>query len=304
MKKLLLILFSGLFLVACSPKTEGTDAPDYELSFNWFQVERSGEADLFYVCSTCVFDRTGEDGSVRHYASVTDSLDRSALLREMTGVDQRLSGPLNFYSPYYRQITMESYEDSRVAEERFMAVSNKDLQDAFRHYIRYWNKGRPFVLAGFSQGGQAVVQLLREMPDSVYRRMVAAYVIGWHISAQDVKDYPAIRPARGASDTGVTICYNTVKTPQDALPIITEGNVVAINPVNWCTDSTPGVIMDTVTVHLDPATHLLLASGYERTDHAFPPYFNGGNYHTFEIRWYTPQLRQNIQDRLQAFLQP
>ena len=140
------------------------------------------------------------------------------------------------------------------------------------------------------------------MPDSVYRHMVAAYVLGWCITREELA-CPAIVPATCATDTGVTICYNSVKTPDDANPLVSGNNCVAINPVNWCTDTTSAAFCDSLTVHLDPATKLLLVDGYSRTDHAALPWFGGGNYHTFEIRWYTPYLRENIQDRIRAKLQ-
>jgi len=278
------------------------EAPDYAAAENWYNVYRGGPADLFYICSTEVFDQTTREGLEKHYASVHSEADREAMLNELSGVDRRLSGDkLNYFAPYYRQMTMESYTKQQTVDAR-KEIPTSDIRAAFDYYWTHYNEGRPFVLAGFSQGAQLAVELLKEMPDSVYRHMVAAYVLGWHVTEADLRS-PAIVPALGATDTGVVICYNSVKTPAAANPLISAGNCVAINPVNWCTDATPAAFCDSLTAHLNPESKLLLVDGYTRTDHAALPWFTGENYHTFEIRWYTPYLRENIQDRIRAKLQ-
>ena len=248
------------------------EAPDYAAAENWYNVYRGGPADLFYICSTEVFDQTTREGLEKHYASVHSEADREAMLNELSGVDRRLSGDkLNYFAPYYRQMTMESYTKQQTVDAR-KEIPTSDIRAAFDYY---WTH---------------------------YRHMVAAYVLGWCITQEELA-CPAIVPATCATDTGVTICYNSVKTPDDANPLVSGNNCVAINPVNWCTDTTSAAFCDSLTVHLDPATKLLLVDGYSRTDHAALPWFGGGNYHTFEIRWYTPYLRENIQDRIRAKLQ-
>ena len=218
----------------------------------------------------------------------------------MQGVDRRFGGELNFHSPYYRQVTMDTYADMKALKRRF-PVAMGDARRAFKHYLKEVNGGRPFVLAGFSQGGQIVVELLKEMPDSIAQRMVAAYVLGWKISKEELEKYPVIRPAQRSDDTGVTICYNSVRRPEDASELVSGGNAVAINPVNWRTDSTPAIMHDTLTVTLDPATKLLLVDGYDVVDYD-TSFFREGCYHTFEIRWYSDYLLENIEARTEAWL--
>lgn len=302
-KYLSLPIIALLIVNACAsrPSEYIPHEPDYAEGENWYNVFRGGRADIFYICSTEVFDQTTEEGQEKHYASVHSDADREAMLAELEGVDRRLSGDsLNYFSPYYRQMTMESYTAKETIQQR-EAIPASDIHAAFDYYWRHYNEGRPFVLAGFSQGAQLVVELLKNMPDSIYAHMAAAYVLGWYLTEEDLT-HPAIVPATGATDTGVTICYNSVKTPADANPLVNPGSAAAINPVNWRTDATPASFCDSLTVHLDPATKLLLVDGYTRTDHAALPWFDGGNYHTFEIRWYTPYLARNIQDRVEAKL--
>lgn len=289
-------------LAACGCGREAVPAaPDYGDPAAWHTVRRGGAADLFYISSTETFDHTGLDGRTYHHAEAADSSACPGMRMEMEGVDERFGGSLNFYSPFYRQISMDTYRDMKLVKRRF-PVAMGDARKAFRYYLANINDGRPFVLAGFSQGGQVVVELLKEMPDSIAERMVAAYVLGWKITKEELAKYPNIKPAQRSDDIGVTICYNSVRRPEDASELVSGGNAVAINPVNWRTDSTPAIMHDSLTVMLDQPTKLLLVSGYDRVDYD-TSFFNEGCYHTFEIRWYSDHLLRNIEERTDAWLE-
>ena len=145
-----------------------------------------------------------------------------------------------------------------------------------------------------------MVELLKHINDETYRQLAAAYVLGYKVTEADMAQCSYIRPAEGETDTGVTICYNTVKDVKYIKPIISASDI-CINPVNWCTDATPAVLFDSLTVTLDPETKLLLVDGFEGTGYAWKPYFKDGCYHTFEIRWYGESLRENIALRCEAY---
>ena len=300
--KYLVIVAAAALVVACGREREVVPAaPDYDDPAAWYVTLRGGDADIFYISSTETLDHPGPDGRMLHHAEAADSAACPGIRMEMEGVDERFGGSLDFYSPFYRQITMETYAQDELIQRRF-PVALDDARRAFDHYLEHFNGGRPFVLAGFSQGGQIVVELLKEMPDDVAERMIAAYVLGWKISKEELEEYPVIRPAQRADDTGVTICYNSVRRPEDASELVSGGNAVAINPVNWRTDATPAVLHDTLTVTLDPATKLLLVEGHDVVDYD-TSFFIEGCYHTFEIRWYSDQIRDNIEERTRAWLE-
>ena len=299
MKRWLTVFCAGVLAASCAPKEQVPAAPDYASDASWYVTDRGGAIDLFYVCSTETSDYE-VNGRVMHHASAADSAACPGIRQEMQGVDRILGGDLNFISPFYRQVTMETYADSTLIARRF-PLAMGDVRRAFQYYVDHLSGGRPFVLAGFSQGGEALVELLKEMPEELRPRLVAAYVLGWKITGDDLTEAPWIRPARGADDTGVTICYNSVETPEAANPLVSEGNSVAINPVNWVTDATPAVLFDTLTVTLDPASKLLMVDGYEG-DSSWLPYLRDCCYHTFEIRCYGDHLRENIAQRCAAYL--
>lgn len=287
------------------------ERPDYADASQWYSVNRGGEADIFYIISTETGDYKSGDGSVCHYADTyADSL-RAPMTSEMEGVEQLLSGELNFYAPYYRQCSLQSFvSDSLIAAR--MPMPTDDVRRAFAHYLSHENKGRPFILAGFSQGAMIALELLREMNDTTFGRMAAAYIIGASIPQRMLDECPRIKPAQRADDIGVTICYNSVR---DASCAIWPRSAVAINPVNWRTDGTPATFetepspfvpierqqKDRLTVSLDTASNLLIVNGYTSSDYVLPLIGKEGNYHSREIWLYRDQLRENIQQRVSAF---
>ena len=281
-------------------------APDYADSTQWFIVDRQGEADLFYIISTETGDHMiGNDTC--HYADTYDDYLRGRMRHEMHAVDSFYSGRLNYYSPYYRQVSMQSWATEEMAISR-IPLAMSDCIRSWNYYIKYLNQGRPFILAGFSQGAHALMEIMKDMPDSIASRMVAVYSIGYKVTAKDTARCRHLRSACGATDTGVTICFNSVKTPECEIPVVSGGNIFCINPVNWRTDtvSTPFVLYgrkknDTLSVCLDPESRLLLVNGY--TDNKPMPVIGiPGNYHHLELKFYYPYIRQNMADRVAAFL--
>lgn len=280
-------------------------APIYADTTQWYTTHRQAPVDIFYIISTETGDYT-LGGTLYHHADTYNDSIRPFLRGEMEGVDQILCGDFNFYAPYYRQCTLQTFTaDSLVAKRIPVAVN--DVKRAFAYYLEHFNNGRPFILAGYSQGGLALVELLKEMDSATHSRLVAAYVIGWRITDSDLLQTPNIRPAKDSNDLGVTICFNSVRDNTCAIPMISDGNRIAINPVNWHTDATPATLVspispDTLTVTLDTTTLLLQVQGYSRTDYVLPLIGREGNYHSLEISLFRHCLRHNVALRAGQFL--
>ena len=178
-----------------------------------------------------------------------------------------------------------------------------DVKRAFDHYLEHDNGGRPFILAGFSQGAKAVVELLKDMPADVHSRMVAAYVIGYNVSERTASYFKTIQAARDSIDTGVTVCYNSVASPEAVCPVLGEGSL-CINPVNWKTDGSPAYLNDTVTVRVDTKQHVLLVEGFNPQQYYLPSLgsmFPVGNYHLQELTFYADCLRRNVEQRVRSY---
>ena len=95
------------------------------------------------------------------------------------------------------------------------------------------------------------MELMKHLSEEERKRMIAAYVLGYKVTPADVEKAPWIKPATDSIDTGVTICYNSVSDVKYIKSVVSAPNVMCINPVNWCTDATPAVLNDTITVTVD-----------------------------------------------------
>ena len=281
--------------------------PDYKNADMWVchLNDKNGEgADVFYIPSTWEYDWTTSNGVLCRYADVSNEQHCSNMAIEMNKVAEYMAEDNNFYSPYYRHITLNTWAtlDEDYITRQYESVSLTDVKHAFDHFIKNWNKGRPFVLAGFSQGGKSVVELMKYMPKDIRKYMVAAYVLGYKVTPNDVAVAPWIVAAKGASDVGVTICYNSVSDVKYIKPVISSPAVMCINPVNWRTDSTSAILNDSITVTLNTEHNVLVLDGYDGSH--LPNILNilnVGDYHSIEPWLYDQSLRANIKQRIKAF---
>ena len=69
-------------------------------------------------------------------------------------------------------------------------------------------------------------------------KLVAAYLIGYPKMPKAFPEYPHLRLARGARDTGVIVTYNT-EAPETVPSVFTGRGTYCINPLNWRTDDRP-----------------------------------------------------------------
>ncbi len=86
-----------------------------------------------------------------------------------------------------------------------------------------------------------VIRLLKDFGNkkSVADRLVAAYAIGWCMTAQDVEECPWLVPAAGEADTGCIVIINSeAEGITDSLSVPAGTRSYCINPLNWKTDGT------------------------------------------------------------------
>ena len=277
-------------------------APDYSDPTMWVTADGDTDgtgADVFYVVSTWEDDWTTTDGAVCHYADVWNPEHRAHMADlELKKVAAYMSPGNRFYAPFYRHTTIQAFmtnSEDTVYQRTRLAMD--DVRKAFDRFQTQRDQSRPLIIAGFSQGGLAVVELLKHIDDETYGQLAAAYVLGYKVTNADIAACSHIRPAEGETDTGVTICYNTVKDVKYVLPLI-AGSDICINPVNWHTDATPATLHDTITITLSPEHHVLVATNYSASE--YPPFrgfLNVGDIHSCEPWLYSECLAKNIKVR-------
>ena len=301
-----------LALVSCEKDSSApaSDTIDYSDNRCWFENKQDAtgkDVDLFYVVPTCIWDYTDSLGQTRHHMDIFNTEQRALTDPSIQLAKSVLADSCNFFSPYYRQISMDSWLtlDTALIEERFK-LAYQDVADAFHYYMEHDNQGKPFILAGHSQGAKAVIELLkREMTPDISRKLIATYAIGYTVTPEELAGYSTLRPAQDSIDTGVLIGFNSVTRPDAVSPLFRD-NVVCINPVNWRTDATPATSYQGFTVAQDTTIHTLIVTGINEEQYFIPSVaalLPKGNLHVQEFNLYNEDLRKNVLQRIRAFRQ-
>lgn len=308
------LLICSLFLCGPTACTAAGDVNPWSDEEAWFlgQVRPDDSlADVLYFVSTSViesFDSTGAPSP----RAVLDSAECEAMSHEMSYMRRKVfPDSLNFFAPFYHQGTMKALVLDPVDTGAVIDSVYAECRDAFNWYMENLNGGRPFILAGYSQGAMIVKDILKNMSDRQYSRMVAAYLIGYELTAADLGNSHIVA-ASGATDTGVTISFNSVCGTggnADSGCIWTEvcsAPATCINPVNWCTDSTPAPATDgdfSLSVALDTLHNVLVVNGYgsDCPRPVFDAPWPDGCLHGRELKIYSTSLASNVLDRVRSF---
>jgi hypothetical protein len=231
---------------------------DYSNDNNWLYIDTNSdkEVDVFYLYPTAWQRRDGEE-----YLSSIDNLSLRAGAKSVFATQATVYMEAgNVYAPYYRQLdafwTLKL--DSVEQKEYLMGATYLDAVAAFEYYLENYNKGKPFILAGHSQGSNVLKFMLEyymgEHPE-VFERMVAAYIIGYSITQDDLDANPHMKFAEGETDTGVIISWNTEAPDMTVENLVVSPGALVINPLSWSRDE------DTVSAALHPGSRFYAGDG-------------------------------------------
>ena len=299
---------------------------DYSDSTNWAylgeSVEESDKAiDVFFIAPTNVM---GDEDHLM--ADLNDENDKKRILAAIgmqTGIYNETG---RFYAPYYRQITMKAYEASAEDNEAYLQAAYQDVKEAFDWYMENENDGRPFIIAGFSQGADHGKRLLKEYgADSDFaEKLVAAYLIGWRVTDDDLQEAPYLKMAQSETDTGVIIAFDCEAEDVDDTLVVPKGSFTySINPLNWKTDSTPASkeenlgyvypasdgsvkkeIPNLCGAVIDPERGTIKVNDVSPEDYpAILSIFPEGSYHIYDYEFYYRNLQENVKVRTESYLQ-
>ena len=264
----------------------------------WYQDERPTDeklVDVFYVTSTDIMSSKDAEGRPAALAALTRE-ECAAEQAEMDWFRKNIyTSEFNYFAPLYHQVTFESLGNPSGGRDANWDAAAEEVCGAFDYYMATENRGRRFILVGFSQGASILRTILKHMTDEQYARCVAAYSIGFQVTAEDLAS-PHVRAAQGADDQGVIISFNSVSKSEGRMPLLSDRSACSINPVNWRTDATPAEFEyggQTLTATLDVTNHLVVVQGFTPPKTAFSHLFPDGNLHTYERLLYSRQLHDN-----------
>ena len=296
---------------------------DYSNIANWAYFESDAtdkNADVFFVCPTVYF---GSDDS--YNMELTDE-DTKEIFLGATNMEKGIyDADSRFFAPYYSQVGFNVYSMGSSDSEQYFELAFDDVKSAFEYYYENCNDDRPIILAGFSQGSDMCIRLLKECFKDKDRQdqLIACYAIGWRITDEEIKEYPQLKFAEGESDTGVIISFNSEAENIDDSLMIPKGiKTLSINPLNWKTDSTiadkslnlgacftnyDGKIEKEINnltgAYIDDVRGALKVN--DVTPEEYPAgidIFEEGIYHLYDYQFFYCNLQNNVQTRINSYL--
>ena len=300
-------------------ETVHEEAVDYSDISNWAYWEDGAEkdADLFFICPTVDM---GKDGNFN--SDIKNEKYRQSFIGAINMELGIYKDNATVYAPYYSQATFPVYSLGKEEQEKYLSIAYEDVKKAFIYYAENTNPHKPLILAGFSQGADLVIRLMKDLFDEpqYQRRLVCAYAIGWKLTEDEIKEYPHLKPAAGETDTGVIVAFNSEAEAISSSLIIGENEkTYSINPLNWKTTSEPadkalnkgacftdysGSIKEEIPAltgaYIDEKRGSLKVTDIKAEDYP-GKLFEDGIYHLYDYQFFFRNLQENVNKRLSAY---
>ena len=331
--KIFITLLMSILILSCSQTSANNQSKieevktDYSDKNNWIVIPENPndrEVDVFYLYPT-TWSRTDTNESIicpidyiPMRATVTNAVIAHSGIFDEVG---------SIYAPFYRQadaIYILDKKNNISKEEQnkyFYSIPKEDAIAAFDYYIKNYNNGRPFILAGHSQGAMMIKEILKDYfktNENLKNRMVAAYIFGYSVTQKDLDENPHLRFANSEYDTGVIISYNTESTDFNGYnPTLLEG-AISINPITWTLDETLATKEQSIGANIssnygnptkiadakvDKKRGVIKCSTINPDDFysGENSIFEKGVYHVYDIALYYYDLKENVRKRVGAF---
>lgn len=316
---LLFILFVSISLSGCYHQANTADYSD-DLNWAYFETDASDKtADVFFVCPTVY---SGSEGS--YNMEFTDEDIKADFLGAINMEKEIYSHGNRFFAPYYRQAGLNVYTMKASDREQYLEFAFDDVENAFEYYYENCNDGRPIILAGFSQGADMCIRLVKECfrDENRQNQLIACYAIGWSITEEEIQEYPQLKFAEGESDIGVIISFNSEAEDIDDSLIVPKGTkTLAINPLNWRKDSSAadktrnlgacftdynGNITQEFNhltgAYIDDVRGTLKVTDVTPKEYpAILEIFEDGIYHLYDYQFFYRNLQKNVETRTKFF---
>lgn len=280
------------------------DAADRIPNWEVWQEDSVKQVDVFYIYPTIYMK-----GKTWTADLANKKLNRRIDTKPVMYQASVFNAGCRVYAPRYRQAIIDAFKDKTGEGEKALAFAYEDVKRAFDYYLKNYNNGRPFIIASHSQGTHHSRRLLKEMVDNnpeLRKRMVAAYAIG--LAIYDTM-YTVLKPCTNATQTG---CYVTWASYKDQYnpeaDNLLAGNV-CINPVTWTRDTaivsadvSKGTLLLNFNRKYERACRTQIHNNILWVNNSLPLVRSMNNLHIADYNLFWFDIRQNVADRIKAYL--
>jgi hypothetical protein len=219
------------------------------------------------------------------------------------------------FAPRYRQAHLGAYypltaSDTAKALAAF-DTAYADIKAAFQYYLRYYNHGKPIIIAAHSQGSTHGKRLLKEFFDGqpLTQQLIAAYLIGMPVE-QD--QYTHLKACDLPNQTGCIISWRTFKQGYVPEYVSRETEkIIVTNPLTWHKDqpnagfdkNEGGILLKfNKLVKQVAEANLNKNVIWTRKPRFFGNlFYTTRNYHIGDINLYYLSIRKNLEERKSSF---
>lgn len=239
------------------------------------------------------------------------------------------NGVSEVWAPRYRQAAFGAFLLTSADADKALDLAYRDVLAAFDAFLAAHPADKPIILAGHSQGSLHLLRLLADRRDALKGRLVAAYVVGWPVSA--AADLPAtgLPACNAAEQVGCVLSWQSFKDPANPALIMDawngttglsgakrkRGDMVCTNPLTGGAaplappSANPGTLVPTADLSSATVTQGIVGAACEDgiliVDGAIPPMgpyvLPGNNFHVYDYALFWGAIRADAARRVAAF---
>jgi hypothetical protein len=170
------------------------------------KADKPRKIDCFYVYPTVSDQKTTTANRAKDPEILSIALYQAA----------RYSQRCRVFAPIYRQRTLQGLAQRSATSN----VGYIDVRNAWREYLRRYNKGRGVVVIGHSQGSFVLRQLVAKEIDgkpAVRRKLVSALLLGGNVLVKKGKDsggdFKHLKACRRDGQIGCIVAFSIYNAP-------------------------------------------------------------------------------------------
>ena len=290
-----------------------------------FTGSTSGRAAVFYIHPTTYLERDRWNAPLD---AGGDTEFRTRLFVQSQASAFNAAGQV--WAPRYRQAAFGAFLLKSEDAQKALDLAYQDVSAAFDRFVKESGR-RPILLAGHSQGALQLERLLKDKiaGKPIARRVVAAYVVGWPVSAAADEPMLGLSPCGKDDQTGCILSWLTFGDPANPELVLhsyehssgfagtqrRREDLLCVNPISGTqngvarSEENPGTLV--------PSADLLSAKvapgqigahcdkGLLILDGAIPPLgpyvLPGNNYHVYDYALFWGAIRRDAERRLAAW---